>query len=703
MIGDGWISQAAFGCSGGNPTMKGLAATATNPASMTINIAPGAIFSPAVVDLNQYSTLGSDTTHSVTKIGINQNVTPIVFTAPLTSGNSQIFLIQVQLQEVDTGNTTLNYFDSANPGQVYSGPNNTGISQPTQRQDICAITVVAGVPAGSPVAPTVTLGWVGAYLVTIPFGTVAITQGMITVFPGAKFLNLSLCDLQSGGGGGGGSGTVTQVNTGTGLVGGPITTTGTISLANTSVAAGSYTNANLTVNAQGQITSVANGSSGSGGGSGTVFSVTAGGGLTGGTITTSGTIAIQGSSAAGVWTNANITVDAFGRVTVAANGTGGAGTNYQPQIDVINGTLTVIEGEIATIQGEITTINGQITTLQNNQTTTNTAISVIQGNIATLNSTTSGNSTSITTINNTLNGPLIRYRLQATLNINIATTGNDVTAAAAIHGPTPTPSSTPFLTLQKAWDTIINAYDVSGQTINFFMANGTYSQGIVRAQGITGLTDTGTVNIIGNPGSPSSVLINVSQGNCFDFADFITVGLNGIKMQATVDLNKEAVGVVTGNAIVTDKCVIEMQNLDFGNCDRWHIIAFGGSDVHSVHSTVVGTTITNRITNTISGSAVGHVLVQNAGFYSTTQSQMLIAGSPVFSGAIYTCVGGLMNLYQTEFSGTQGNATGQRYSVVNYGTLDNGGVDPDNGPTSPSGQQLPGSVTGTTARGGLVI
>ena len=62
--------------------------------------------------------------------------------------------------------------------------------------------------------------------------------------------------------GGGGNGTVTQVNTGTGLTGGPITTTGTVSLANTTVTAGTYGNATsvaqVTVNAQGQITSASN-------------------------------------------------------------------------------------------------------------------------------------------------------------------------------------------------------------------------------------------------------------------------------------------------------------------------------------------------------------------------------------------------------------------------------------------------------------
>lgn len=144
---------------------------------------------------------------------------------------------------------------------------------------------------------------------------------------------------------GGGGGTVTSITAGTGLSGGVITTSGTISIANTSVTPGSFTNANITVNAQGQITAASNGS---GGGGGTVTSITAGQNLTGGVITTSGTIALNNvvtgltSLEVGSLTLATNSITSTGNIALNADGSVvfGATTGFVDNVKTLPSSLS---------------------------------------------------------------------------------------------------------------------------------------------------------------------------------------------------------------------------------------------------------------------------------------------------------------------------------------------------------------------------
>lgn len=189
MVGLAFLSRALLGSA---TAVHGLACAPTSPASLSVTIGPGSIYSLDEVDASAYGDLGTDT-NTILKQGILYVAENLTITPPSTSGYSQVFLVQAIYEDVDAGSEVIAYYNPAiltNPtAQPYAGPSNDGMSQYTTRTGVCSVSLVAGVAAttGTQTTPAPSAGYTGLYAITVANGQATITSVNIVTLPTAPF------------------------------------------------------------------------------------------------------------------------------------------------------------------------------------------------------------------------------------------------------------------------------------------------------------------------------------------------------------------------------------------------------------------------------------------------------------------------------------------------------------------------------------
>jgi len=184
------LAKLSAGVLGTSTFVNGFTCTPTTPASLAVLLTAGEVYQLANLEASSWSSLPANVTNTILKQGIQLNPVQFGITPPGTVGFSQVYLIEVQYQDLDSGLVTLPYFNAANPASPFMGPGNSGQAQNTVRQGVVATQVKAGIAAttGTQVAPTPDAGWTGLFLVTVANGQATVTSGNITTYTGAPFL-----------------------------------------------------------------------------------------------------------------------------------------------------------------------------------------------------------------------------------------------------------------------------------------------------------------------------------------------------------------------------------------------------------------------------------------------------------------------------------------------------------------------------------
>lgn len=286
----------------------------------------------------------------------------------------------------------------------------------------------------------------------------------------------------------------------------------------------------------------------------------------------------------------------------------------------------------------------------------------------------------LTSLNNTgrtrLTGNVLYYvsnTAGAACGTSTCALGND-----SNNGLSPT---TPFLTIQEAWNTIAYTLDLNGFNVTVQIADGTYTatpRVLQMGEGPPGVFQATSIAFQGNSSNNMNVSLSGSTAA-------INCGVQG-KGTTQVTFRNMHLQSSGGNDLNAAGCILVVNNLDFGTAGGAQ-----GAQVYAFHGGFI--TTEGNAPYTISGNAYAHVLAQTDSTVAMHASGVTCSNSPAFSGATVVSQYAGANAFYGGITFTNcGSVTGSRY-LVEYGGayIDVGGA---------GTSYIPGSTDGAALYGG---
>lgn len=173
MAGVGGLSETVLGFGINNvDTVRGLPCTPAIVPTFGVVVGVGVMYSFQYYDETPYGVLPADINpnHRLYKQAFNFDNVQLELAAPITPGNSVIFLIEGIFDTVDVNDVSRPYFNSADPTlPIFEDNFDT-------RTDKIIFRARQGNESPSPIAPSPEAGYIGLYYVLVTYGQTSIIQ-----------------------------------------------------------------------------------------------------------------------------------------------------------------------------------------------------------------------------------------------------------------------------------------------------------------------------------------------------------------------------------------------------------------------------------------------------------------------------------------------------------------------------------------------